>query len=73
MYERQSHLKNRIWTEVTQIMGQAEATQLLGQTPFQTPDIQAPSPPEERCLPLRALSEQERAILGPGFLRDQSA
>jgi hypothetical protein len=26
----------------------SEATQLLGQTPFLAPDIQAPTPPEER-------------------------
>jgi hypothetical protein len=35
----------------------AESTQLLGQIPFQAPDIRAFPPPEERCLPGRALSE----------------
>ena len=35
-----------------QLLGQAEATQLLGQTMFRAPDIQAPSLPKERC-PLR--------------------
>jgi hypothetical protein len=61
--------------EVTQILGQAEATPLLGQTPFQAPDIQARSPPEERCPPRRALTARsgEGAILCPGSLRDQSA
>jgi hypothetical protein len=34
-----------------------EVTQLLGQTPFWAPDIQAPSPLEERCPPGRALPE----------------
>ena len=33
----------------TQILGQAEATQLLGHTPFWASDIRAPSLPEERC------------------------
>jgi hypothetical protein len=52
----------------------AEATQLLGQNPFQAPDIRAPSLPEERCLPGRALTARagEEAILCPGSLRDQS-
>ena len=58
-----------MWTtEATQLLGQEEATQLLGQTPFQAPDIWAPSPPEERCSPRRALSEQVREpswVLGP--------
>ena len=35
-----------------------KSTQLLGQTPFQAPDIRAPSPPEERSPPGRALPEQ---------------
>ena len=40
-----------MWTtEATQLLGQAEATQLLGETLFWAPDIWAPSPPEERCL-----------------------
>ena len=40
-----------MWTtEVTQLLGKAEGTQLLGQTPFRAPDIQAPSLTEERCL-----------------------
>jgi hypothetical protein len=38
-------------TEATQLLGQAEATQLLGQTLLRASDIQAPSLPEERCLP----------------------
>jgi hypothetical protein len=43
----------RVWTtETTQLLGQAEVTQLLGQTPFRAPNIRAPSLPEERCLPL---------------------
>jgi hypothetical protein len=29
--------------EATQLLGQAEEIQLLGQTPFQAPDIRAPS------------------------------
>jgi hypothetical protein len=33
----------------------AEVTQLLGQTPFQAPDIWAPSLPEERCPSMRTL------------------
>ena len=38
-----------MWTtEATQFLGQAEVTQLLEQTPFWAPDIQAPSLPEER-------------------------
>ena len=42
----------RVWTtEATQLLGQAEAAQHLGKTSFQDPDIQAPSSPEERCLP----------------------
>jgi hypothetical protein len=52
-----------------------EARQLLGQTSFQTRDIQAPSPPEKRCPPWRALTAWtgEEAILSPRSLRDQSA
>ena len=61
-------------TEATELLGQAEVTQLLGQTPFQAPDIQAPTSPEERCLPRRALTTGavERAILYPVSLGDQS-
>jgi hypothetical protein len=61
-------------TEATQLLGQAKATQLLGQTLFQAPDIWAASPPEERCLPRRALTTRagERAILCPLSLGDQS-
>jgi hypothetical protein len=58
----------RVWAaEATQLLGQAEATQLLGQTPFWGPDIWAPSPPEERCSPRRALTAWagEGAILVP--------
>jgi hypothetical protein len=36
--------------EVTQILGQAEATQLLGQNSSWAPDIWVPSPPEEGNL-----------------------
>ena len=52
----------------------AEATQLLGQTPFQAPDIWAPSLPEERCPPGRTLTAGagKGAILFPGSLGDQS-
>jgi hypothetical protein len=52
----------------------AEVTQLLRQTLFRAPDIQAPSPPEEKCLPRVALTTRagERAILCPMSLRDQS-
>ena len=55
-------------------MWTTEATHLLGQTPFQAPDILAPSPPEERCLYQRALTFRagERAILCPASLGDQS-
>jgi len=42
----------------------AEATQLLGQALFPAPDIWAPSQPEERCPPGRALLEQVRGHLG---------
>ena len=41
-------------------MQTTEATLLLGQTPFWSPDLQAPFPPEERCPPGRALPEQVR-------------
>ena len=41
-------------------LGQAEVTQLLGQTPFRAPDIRGPSLPEERYLPGRTLLEQVR-------------
>jgi hypothetical protein len=44
-------------TEATQVLGQAEVTEVLGQTSFQSPDIQEHSPTEERCLPGRALPE----------------
>jgi hypothetical protein len=55
-------------------MWTTEATRLLGQTTFQALDIQAPSPPEKRYLPGRALTTRagERAILCPMSLRDQS-
>ena len=39
-------------------MQTAEATLLLGQTPFWSPDLQAPFLPEERFSPGRALPEQ---------------
>jgi hypothetical protein len=60
-------------TEVTQLLGQAEATQLLGQTLFWVPDIPAPYWTEERYLPGRAqtIRARERAILCPTSLRDQ--
>lgn len=53
----------------------AEVTQLLGQTPFRAPDIQALFPPEERCLPGRAptAGAGEGAILGPRSLKNQFA
>ena len=62
-------------TEATQLLRQAEMTELLGQTPFQAPDIRAPSPPEERCLIGRALTAGggEGAILCPGSFGDQFA
>jgi hypothetical protein len=65
----------RVWTtEATQLLGQAEVTQLLGWTLFQTPDILAPSPQEEKCLHWRALTARagERAIMCPTSLGDQS-
>ena len=43
--------------EGTELLEQAEATQLLGQTSFQAPDIRAPSLPEERYLPGKVLPE----------------
>ena len=51
-----------------------EATQLLGQTPFGAPNFQAPSPPEEKYSPGRALTAGagKGAILGPGSFREQS-
>ena len=55
--------------EVTQLLRQAGATQLLGETLFQAPDIRAPFPPEERYLPRRALSEQVRE---PSWVLDPS-
>ena len=54
--------------EGTQLLGQAEVTQLLGQTPFQAPDIQAPSLPEERWPPGRALSDQVREPSGDDLI-----
>jgi hypothetical protein len=60
-------------TEATQLLGLAEATQLLAQTPFPAPDIQAPSLPEERYLPCPGglcHGEPGGAILGPGSLSD---
>jgi hypothetical protein len=57
-----SHLVSRVpqrpvcTGESAQLLGQAEATQLLGQTLFRAPDILAPSPAEERCLLERALT-----------------
>jgi hypothetical protein len=60
--------------EVTQVLGQAKATQLLGQTPFWAPDIQGHSSPEDSCLPGRTLTTRagKRDILCPVSLRDQS-
>jgi hypothetical protein len=60
---RSAHILRRVserTAEATQLLGQAEVTQLLGQTLFLDPDIWAPSPPEERCPPVRALPEQVR-------------
>jgi hypothetical protein len=52
----------------------AEATQLLGQTPFWASDIQALSLPKERCPAGRILTTRagERATLCPTLLRDHS-
>ena len=47
----------------------AEETQLLGQTPFRAPAIQAPFLPEERCPPGRALQEQ---VGDPSWVPDPS-
>jgi hypothetical protein len=59
-----------VWTiEVTQLLGQAEATQLLGQSPLQAPDLQATFLPEESCPPRRALPEQVRE---PSWVPDSS-
>ena len=59
-----------MWTtEATQLLGQVEAAQILGQTPFRVPDIQAPSPPEERCPPGRSLPEQ---VGEPSWVPDPS-
>jgi hypothetical protein len=58
-------VQERVQTiEVTQILGQAEEAQLLGQTTFWAPDIWVPSPPEKGCPPRRVLSEQ----MGEPFL-----
>ena len=65
-----------MWTtETTQLLRQAEATKLLGQTSFQAPDIWALSLPEERCPLGRTLTAgaSEGAIMGPRSLRDHSA
>ena len=51
-----------------QLLGQAEVTQLLGQTLIWAPDIQAPYPPE-KCVPGRALLEQVRE---PSWVPDPS-
>lgn len=51
----------------------AEVTELLGQIPFQDPDIPTPSLPEERCMPRPGgfcLGASGGAILGPGYLGD---
>jgi hypothetical protein len=60
--------------EATQLLGQTEATELLGQIPFWAPDIRALSPSEESCPPRRALTARagEKATLCPTSLRDQS-
>jgi hypothetical protein len=70
----------RVWTtEATELLGQAEAIQLLGQTPFRAPDIRAPSLPEQRCQPDRGprggggcAGAPRGAISGPGSLIDKS-
>jgi hypothetical protein len=50
---RHQSVQVRLWTtEATKLLGQVEATQLLGKTPFRVLDIWSPSLPEERCLPL---------------------
>jgi hypothetical protein len=49
---------DRVWTiEATQLLGQAEVTELLGQTLFWAPEVRSLYPPEERCPPGRALPE----------------
>jgi hypothetical protein len=64
---------SELTAEATQIVGQVEATQLLEQTPFWAPDIQALSLPKERWPPGRVLTVEagERAILCPRSLKDQ--
>jgi hypothetical protein len=60
---RSAHRLRRVskqTAEATQLLVQAEATKLLGQTLFRAPDNQAPSPSEERCLLGRARPEQLR-------------
>ena len=75
--KRNLYQRSKGKTEGYQQMGvrTAEATQLLGQSPFWAPDIQVPSPSEEKWPPWRALTSRagEGAILCPRSLRDQSA
>ena len=59
------------WTaEAIQLLGQAEVTQLLGQAQFWASDIPAPSLPEERWQPRRAVTPRagEGAMLSPRSL-----
>jgi hypothetical protein len=58
--------------EVTKLLGQAEATQLLGQTLLRAPDILAPSHQRRGVCPAQEGSAKAPggAILGPRFLRD---
>ena len=55
--------------------GTGRSTQLLGQTPFWSPDIRVPSLLEESCLSGKSLTAwaSEGTFLGPGSLGDQSA
>ena len=59
---------------MTQLLGQAEATQLLEQALFWAADIRTPSPAEERWPPRRALTARpgEGTILYSGSLGHQS-
>ena len=54
--------------------GTGRSNTASGTNPFPAPDIWAPSPPEEKWPPVRALTARagEEAILCPWSLRDQS-
>ena len=55
--------------------GTGRSDNFWNRPPFQATNIQAPSPPKERCLPGRALIGRagEGTFLYPGSLGDQSA